>query len=116
MKPDQPSFKPDTLFLGSVLGFAIWIILSHFSAGREPWDSNAGAYVLALFLAGFFFGRAEPAFWKKGVIGLYLGQLAGILLKSGRELGLLIPMGLIALALFTACAAAGAIIGKSSRR
>ncbi len=104
-----------TFFVGLALGLAIWNGLAHVTGRREPWDGerNLALYAGTLFAAGILAGWLTRTIWPRAVLGIYLGQLAAMVMRSNGELGLLIPLGLIALGIFTGISALGALMGKS---
>ena len=110
IKKNWPAF-----LIGLVLGLVIWNGLAQITGQREPWDGerNLALYAGSLFIAGVFVGWLTRAVWPRAVLGIYLGQLAAMVMRSNGELGLLIPLGLIALGIFTGVSALGAFVGKN---
>jgi hypothetical protein len=65
-----------------------------------------------LFAAGMLCGWLTGTFGRRAVLGIYLGQLAAMVLRSEGRLGMLFPMGMSALAVFTSVSLLGAFLGE----
>jgi hypothetical protein len=100
------------LYLGALLlGASVWLMIVFLSGRREAWDSSlyfsmgmplvcVGSLVLAMF---------EPAHsWRWGVIP-FAGQFISMLMSEG--VGNLLPLGIIAFAIFSLPAIVAAKIG-----
>ncbi len=110
IKKNWPAF-----LIGLALGLVIWHGLAQVTGRREPWDGerNLALYAGSLFIAGILVGWLTRTVWPRAVLGIYVGQLAAMVMRSNGDLGLLIPLGLIALAIFTGVSALGALVGKT---
>ena len=100
--------------LGTILGAALWILIAAVTGKREAWDGNLLYYTGSLLTAGCMIGFVFPSGWLAGVAGIYTGQILAMLIKSNGDFGLL-PLGLIALAMFTSVSAAGGYICALAR-
>ena len=105
--------------LATGLGAAIWVASPFVTGRREPWDAHSPYYILALAGAGFVTGWLEPSRAWRWALAIYAGQcLAVIALTSvrGDDLRLFVPLGMIALAMYTLLSLAGAAAGGMLRR
>ena len=109
----QPAHGPSNATLawwGAAAGAALWALSPLIANRREPWDAAIPYYWIGLVVAGAWLAwrsRRRSALWPI-LSGLYLGQLAYGLLALG--VGNLLPLGLIALAVYLVPAYAAARI------
>ncbi len=103
-----------SVVVGILLGAGLWIGIAAITGRREAWDGNLLYYTGGLLAAGCVVGFVFRAGWLAGVIGIYTGQIIAMLIKSGGDFGLL-PLGLVALAVFTSTSAAGGFISSLAR-
>ena len=102
-----------------VCGAAIWLLSPTFTGRIEPWDAKGPYYWVALLVSGILVGWIEPEKCLTTSLWIVAGQVLAILggvLFGGRDIGLLIPMGIIALLIFSAPCYAGAFVGAWIRR
>jgi hypothetical protein len=100
------------LYLGAlVLGAGIWMIIVFLSGRREAWDSSL-YFSLAMPLVcvgSLVLAMLEPVqSWRWGVIP-FAGQFIAMLMSEG--VGNLLPLGIIAFAIFSLPAIVAARIG-----
>ncbi len=95
----QPSDKSLAWF-GAAGGAALWALSPLLTGRREPWDSPLPYYWIGLVVLGA--GRARYAGRRAAMrpimLGIYLGQVAYGLVALG--MGNLLPLGLVALAIY----------------
>ncbi len=96
---------------GFLMGFFIWVAVSTLTGRREAWDgeNNLMIYSACLLIAGYVLGFIFTPVWPFTSGGIYLGQLTAMIFKSGGDFGLL-PLGLIALAIFTGVSVFGSYV------
>ena len=102
-------FAVGQFVVGACAGFFIWI----WTAPREAWDANA-FYSVAVFQAGAMSSlfRLRGCWW--GVLGVYLGQFAGLSLLVPHTTAPIFPARIGVLLCGTIQAAAGAAIGGAA--
>ena len=102
------------ILVAVVCGAAIWVLSPTFTGHVEPWDAKGPYYWVALLISGVFVGWIEPKKFLTTSLWVVAGQALAILggvLFAGRDIGLLIPMGLIALLALSAPCYVGAFLG-----
>ena len=112
------SMKRFSKVIAALLGACIWILSPAITGRSEPWDSSGPYYWAALFVAGLIVGLIEPEKFLRTSLWVVAGQalaIVGGVLFEGKDIGLLIPMGLIALLLLSAPCYAGAFVGARIR-
>ena len=101
--------------IAAVLGAAIWVFSPAVTGRAEPWDAHGPYYWAALFVSGCVVGLIEPEKFLTTSLWVVAGQALAIaygILFEHKDVGLLIPMGLIALLLLSAPCYAGAFIAS----
>src|SRR3989338_5727752 len=107
------------IFVAVVCGAAIWIFSPAMTGYTEPWDAKSAYYWASLLVSGFVVGWIEPQKFLTTSLWIVAGQALAILgsvLFDGKDIGLLIPMGLIALLLLSAPCYAGAFLGSQLKK
>jgi len=102
-----------------VCGATIWLFSPTFTGHAEPWDAKWPYYWVSLLVSGFAVGWVEPRKFLTTSLWIVAGQALAILgsvLFDGKDIGLLIPMGLIALLILSAPCYAGAFLGSQLRK
>ena len=104
--------------IGLVLGAAIWILSASVTGRPEPWDATGMYYPAALLSAGLVGGFLVPGHWGEVAVGTFTGQALVLLGRVMNDPGSggLWPLGLVALALYSLLALAGALFGSALRR
>lgn len=93
-----------------ICGAAIWFFSPIVTLKIEPWD-NPLYYSAALVCTGFIIGKLlkPPAHWKPAA-WMVVGQLAYALIFM--EKGSLLPLGVVAMALFSLLAFFGTLMAE----
>ena len=104
--------------LGLVLGAAIWFLSPWLTGRSEPWDSEDGYYAGALLATGALGGLLFPRHWPSVSAGILAGQLLVIIggVLADPASGGLWPLGVVFLAIYSALAVVGAVLGAALRR
>lgn len=103
------------VLLAVVCGCAIWAFSPYFTGRLEPWDSRNPYYWIALFVTGVLVGLVEPKWFLTTSIWVVAGQALYVVtaaLALHKDTGLLFPMGLIAMLLFSLPCCVGAFVGS----
>lgn len=100
---DAPAEGPGRqaiLWRAAAAGAALWALSPLLTGRREPWDAQLPYYWVGLLVIGMVFARytKRRAALPLVLLGLYLGQVAWGLFALGA--GNLLPVGLVALALY----------------
>jgi peptidoglycan/LPS O-acetylase OafA/YrhL len=104
--------------LGLVLGAAIWFLSPWLTGRSEPWDSESGFYAGALLATGALGGLLFPRHWPSVSTGIFAGQLLVIIggVLADPASGGFWPLGVVFLAVYSALAVVGAVLGAALRR
>ena len=104
--------------LGALVAFVggavIWGFSPHFTGRIEPWDAHNVYYWVSLFGVGLLVGLVQPRNFLTSSLWVVAGQAAYAVFYSvikGRDIGLLFPMGLVAMLLLSAPCYMGAYLG-----
>ena len=103
------------VFVAVVCGAAIWIFAPMMTGRAEPWDARSPYYWVSLLVSGFIVGCVEPKRSLTSSLWIVAGQTLAIpsnVLFGGKDIGLFIPMGLIALLILSAPCYVGAFVGS----
>lgn len=77
-----------------IAGVGIWMASPTVTGHSEPWDSSGSYYVGTMLLSGLICGAIAPRRIWLSWLGMYAGQVLGLLLSSP-QLGSLAPLGLL---------------------
>ncbi len=107
---------PFVLLIAVSGGFALWMAGPLLTDTIEPWDGeNQLLYLAGLVLLGAACGVLAPKRFLLWPLGVYTGQLAGVLYRryQGPTAGadLLVPLGLLSLVQYTMPSLVGAALG-----
>jgi len=103
------------ILLAVASGAAIWSFSPNFTGHAEPWDARGPYYWIALFVAGVLVGLVEPKKFLTTSLWVVAGQALYVLVVSvaaNKDIGLLFPMGLLAMLLLSAPCYVGAFLGS----
>ena len=100
--------KTLSTLIGMGMGALIWAFAPMITGHKEPWDGSPALYFGMLFVAGAICAIPNPRAWWTGVIGIYVGQWAYVLLIQGG--GNLWFIGMIIGAIFMIPAVGGGLL------
>ena len=116
MSHDEPR-QPGPIFAfvyAFLLGFLLWALSPWLFGVREPWDTDTYVYTVVLVSGGVVLAQLSRRPFLTGYLGVWLGQLAAVLLPWQDATWFLI--GLVTTALGSLVFLAGAVLGWVFRK
>jgi hypothetical protein len=104
---------PVNFLLAAAAGATIWALSVLITGKREPWDANSLYYFGSLFVVGLIIGFMRPHGIWMIYLGVFIGQLAYMLLFL--PLGGLFVLGILFLAACAFISLLGAKLGVIAR-
>lgn len=110
--------------LSGAIGVSVWLFSSRLTGRVEPWDGNVVAYLAVLFGVGLLAALVFRPRWWMPYLGVLTGQILYALFPvmacpfgSGcDQIGALLPLGLVALLVYSLPTLLGGALVHVARR